>query len=34
VVGLENSIVTLDAMGCQSAIAEQILARGVTICWS
>ena len=25
---LENSIVTLDAMGCQSAIAERILARG------
>jgi predicted transposase YbfD/YdcC len=25
---LENSIVTLDAMGCQTAIAEQILARG------
>jgi predicted transposase YbfD/YdcC len=25
---LENSIVTLDAMGCQTAIAEKILARG------
>jgi len=25
---LENSIVTLDAMGCQTAIAERILARG------
>ena len=25
---LQNSIVTLDAMGCQSAIAEKILARG------
>ena len=25
---LKNSIVTLDAMGCQTAIAEQILARG------
>ena len=27
-LALENSIVTLDAMGCQTAIAEQILARG------
>src|SRR4051812_24147628 len=27
-LALENSIVTLDAMGCQRAIAEQILARG------
>lgn len=27
-LALENSIVTLDAMGCQSAIAERILARG------
>ncbi len=27
-LGLENSIVTLDAMGCQTAIAERILARG------
>jgi hypothetical protein len=26
-LALENSIVTLGAMGCQSAIAEQILAR-------
>ena len=25
---LENSVVTLDAMGCQTAIAEKILARG------
>ncbi len=25
---LENSIVTLDAMGCQTAVAEKILARG------
>ena len=25
---LANSIVTLDAMGCQTAIAERILARG------
>jgi len=25
---LQNSIVTLDAMGCQTAIAEKILARG------
>src|SRR4051794_27487554 len=25
---LQNSIVTLDAMGCQIAIAERILARG------
>src|SRR3954468_1506464 len=27
-LALENSIVTLDAMGCQTAIAERILARG------
>jgi predicted transposase YbfD/YdcC len=27
-LALENSIVTLDAMGCQTAIAEKILARG------
>ena len=27
-LALENSIVTLDAMGCQTAIAKQILARG------
>ncbi len=27
-LALTNSIVTLDAMGCQTAIAEQILARG------
>jgi len=27
-LALKNSIVTLDAMGCQSAIAEKILARG------
>src|ERR671939_367050 len=27
-LALANSIVSLDAMGCQSAIAEQILARG------
>ena len=27
-LALENSMVTLDAMGCQSAIAEKILARG------
>ena len=27
-LALENSIVTLDAMGCQKTIAEQILARG------
>ena len=27
-LALENSIVTLDAMGCQSAIADRILARG------
>jgi len=27
-LALENSIVTLDAMGCQIAIAEKILARG------
>jgi predicted transposase YbfD/YdcC len=27
-LALENSIVTLDAMGCQTAIAEQILGRG------
>jgi hypothetical protein len=27
-LALENSIVTLDAMGCQTAIAETILARG------
>src|SRR4051794_17893760 len=27
-LALENSIVTLDAMGCQTAIAEQILSRG------
>ncbi|MFL5284488.1 MAG: ISAs1 family transposase [Rhodopila sp.] len=27
-LALQNSIVTLDAMGCQRAIAEQILARG------
>ncbi len=27
-LALENSIVTLDAMGCQTAIAEHILARG------
>ena len=27
-LALENSIVMLDAMGCQTAIAEQILARG------
>src|SRR5215218_5256526 len=27
-LALQNSIVTLDAMGCQSAIAEKILARG------
>ncbi len=29
---LENSIVTLDAMGCQTANAEKILARGATTC--
>jgi hypothetical protein len=28
---LANSIVTLDAMGCQTAIAERILVRGVII---
>ena len=27
-LALQNSIVTLDAMGCQTAIAERILARG------
>ncbi len=27
-LALQNSIVTLDAMGCQTAIAEKILARG------
>jgi predicted transposase YbfD/YdcC len=27
-LALENGIVTLDAMGCQTAIAERILARG------
>ena len=27
-LALENSIVTLDAMGCQRAIAERVLARG------
>ena len=27
-LALENSIVTLDAMGCQTVIAERILARG------
>src|ERR671932_2733221 len=27
-LALQNSIVTLDAMGCQKAIAERILARG------
>ena len=27
-LALENSIVTLDAMGCQTAIAEKTLARG------
>src|SRR5215218_4233765 len=27
-LALENSIVTLDAMGCQTAIADRILARG------
>ena len=27
-LALENSIVTVDAMGCQTAIAERILARG------
>src|SRR4051795_13470405 len=27
-LALQNSIVTLDAMGCQAAIAERILARG------
>src|SRR4029453_3395718 len=27
-LALKNSIVTLDAMGCQTAIAEKILARG------
>ncbi len=27
-LALENSIVMLDAMGCQTAIAERILARG------
>src|SRR5918994_5455544 len=27
-LALENSIVTLDAMGCQTAIAKRILARG------
>ncbi len=27
-LALENSIVTLDAMGCQTAVAERILARG------
>jgi predicted transposase YbfD/YdcC len=27
-LGLQNSIVTLDAMGCQTVIAERILARG------
>jgi hypothetical protein len=27
-LALENSIVTLDAMGCQTAIAERILVRG------
>ena len=27
-LALENSIVTLDAMGCQTAIAEKSLARG------
>ncbi len=27
-LALQNSIVTLDAMGCQTAIAENILARG------
>jgi len=27
-LALENSIVTLDAMGCQTAIAEKVLARG------
>jgi len=31
-LALENSIVTLDAMGCQTAIAEKILARGATTC--
>ncbi len=31
-LALQNSIVTVDAMGCQTAIAERILARGPITC--
>lgn len=30
---LKGSIVTLDALGCQTEIAQKIVDRGATICW-